>query len=152
MPSNFELDKNLFEFVDIKREKEKEKLTRIIRRIIPITSHQRNRVSQERPRHRVPTTNPASQPRLDRLLGLKARVEFEVVNVSVQFFGRAGDSLVWVPFGEGAEFCEAEEFSEFVHLCFFWWRVRMVDATNEGEKGEDGFVCILTVQHPQFRA
>ena len=59
----------------------------------------------------------------------------------VQFFGRARDFRVWVPFGEGAEFFEAEEFSEFVHLCFlgvnmgFWELARAGDGV--GREGDD---------------
>jgi hypothetical protein len=90
-------------------------LTREIRRIKPIPSHKRDRIRQNRPRHRIPTTNPTSGAQPHTLLRLQPRVQLQIIHMVIQLPRRLRHLRVRVPLFEGRERLEAQEGPELVH-------------------------------------
>ena len=57
--------------------------TRKVRSIKPIPTHQSNRIRQNRPRHRIPTTNPTTRSKFHNILRLQTGVQLQIINMFV---------------------------------------------------------------------
>ena len=89
--------------------------TSVVGGVEPITTHKTNRIRQNGPRHRVPTTNTRAGSQGHAVLRLQARVQLKVVNVPVQLARSLSDLLVGTPLLEVVELLEAKELTELVH-------------------------------------
>ncbi len=96
--------------------KNRKKRTSIISRIIPIPPHQRDRIRKDRPRHRIPTANPAPGAQRHAVLRLQAHVQLQIVHMPIQLPRRLRHARrLAVPLLKGRERLQAQELAELVH-------------------------------------